>query len=198
MRWPFEEVLLIRHGETEWNLLGRRQGQLDSALSDNGRRQVDVLATLVVGTGADAVFSSPLGRARATARPIAAELGLPVHVLAHLSEVHHGHLAGLTSEDIEARWPGMLAQRERRKFDWRFPGGESYRDASERVALALEEIAASSPRRPVVVAHEMIGRMIIGKLLELSPADALTWTLSHGTILRIDPNERLTELLTPG
>ncbi len=201
MRWPFSEVLLARHGETEWNVQGRRQGQLDSPLTERGRGQAAELAALieahVAADGApDSVFSSPLGRALTTAEVIAGARRLPVRLIPSLAEIDHGEFAGLTSDEIEGRWPGSLAARERSKFSWRFPGGESYQDASTRAATAIEEIAASGSQRPIVVAHAMIGRVAIGNLLDLAPADALEWEVKHGTILCIDPNARRIEVIT--
>lgn len=204
-RWPFREVLLVRHGETEWNVQGRRQGQLDSPLTERGCRQAVALARLIdaqaaadAAAAADGVYSSPLGRSVATAEVIADARGFPVRLISSLAEIDHGEFAGLTSDEIEDRWPGALADRERSKYSWRFPGGESYDDASVRAAAAIEEIAASGLRRPIVVAHAMIGRVVIGHLLNLTPAAALVWEVKHGAILRIDPNARRAEVISSG
>ena len=70
--------LVVRHGETEWNRMGRRQGQLDSPLTEDGWRHAESVADLCVVLDADAVFSSPLGRARATADVVGSRLSLPV------------------------------------------------------------------------------------------------------------------------
>jgi probable phosphoglycerate mutase len=79
--WPFERVILVRHGETEWNRLGRRQGQLDSPLTSEGERHARAVASLVASTAVDSIFSSPLGRAHRSALIIAAKVGRPVRVL---------------------------------------------------------------------------------------------------------------------
>ncbi len=186
-----EIVLLARHGETEWNRRGIRQGQLDSALTVLGLAQAERLAVAVADQWVDAVFTSPLGRATATAEVCGARLGVPVTVIDELAEVHHGEMAGLTTAEIEERYPGRMARRAADRFEWRFPGGESYADADRRGAIALRKIATSGSRRPLVVSHEMIGRMLLRRLLGADPATAFTWDQPHDVIYRVDPT-RLT------
>ena len=119
-------------------------------------------------------------------------------ILDELAEVHHGQFAGLTNDDIEATYPGSFEARAREKYRWRFPGGESYADVDERAALALESIAASSAR-PLIVSHEMIGRMLLRHLLDLSPEDALSRKHPHNIVYRVDMvTAELTPLAVPG
>jgi broad specificity phosphatase PhoE len=100
-------VLLVRHGQSEWNAAGRWQGQADPPLSDLGRRQARAAAT-ALGT-VDAVFASDLQRAAETAAIIAAELGVgPVVVDPGLRERDAGEWSGLTRAEIERDWPGYL------------------------------------------------------------------------------------------
>jgi len=90
--------------------MGRRQGQLDSPLTENGRRHAETVADLCKALDADSVFSSPLGRARATADVVGSRLALPVVIISDLAEIDHGTFAGLTNDEIEARHPGELAR----------------------------------------------------------------------------------------
>ncbi len=136
---------------------------------------------------ADAVFSSPLGRARATAATVGSRLSQPVVVISDLSEIDHGSFAGLTNDEIEARHPGELARRADCRYTWSFPNGESYADAGVRAGSALDTIAASGATAPVVVTHEMIGRMLLRSLLRLDVADALERSLPHGCVLEVRP-----------
>lgn len=183
-----EQVVLVRHVETEWNAVGRRQGQLDSPLTRKGSAQAAALARRMHGRGIDRIYSSPLARARQTATPIAATLLLPVVELDDLAELHHGGLAGLTNEEIEERHPGELARREEQKYDWRFPGGESYFDADVRAERALQRIERDGAARPLLVTHEMLARMLIRHLLGLPPREALRWNLPHGEAVRFTAN----------
>jgi broad specificity phosphatase PhoE len=182
-----EIVLLARHGETEWNRLGIRQGQLDSGLTGRGRAQAARLAATLADQRPDRVFTSPLGRAAITARLCGDRLGLEVMVLDELAEVHHGEMAGLTATEIEERFPGQMAERAADRYEWRFPGGESYADADRRGAIALDRIAASGSLRPLVVSHAMIGRVLLRRLVGADPTTALAWDQPHDIVYRVDP-----------
>lgn len=185
MRWPFRVVRLVRHGETHWNREGRRQGQLDSPLTPSGLRHANLLANALAQTDIDALFTSPLGRARETAAVIAFVCGFDPIVVDELSEVDHGLLAGLTEAQIRDAHGAAWRDRGTRKYTWRFPGGESYHDAAHRAALALDTIAEIGAVRPALVTHEMIGRMVLMKLHGLSPADALARSLPHGEVFTV-------------
>ncbi len=181
-----EDLFLARHGETEWNTQGRRQGQLDSPLTAKGHSDTQRLITTLGPVGIDAVFTSPLGRAIATATPVAKELDLPVHVIEGLAELDHGTFAGLTNSEVETLHPGELTRRNQHKFDWQYPGGESYRSAEGRASRSLEQIAKTGTHRPFVVAHEMIGRMLAKCLTSMTAQEALEWRLPHGAVVRFE------------
>jgi len=178
-------VLLARHGQTEWNVLGRRQGQLDSPLTAAGLAQAHRHAKTLTGFDLDAIFTSPLGRASTTAAIIAEAVGLPVTVVDELAEVHHGDFTGLTNADIALRHPNAARERAKDKYNWRFPNGESYADADFRAAKALALIAQQS-RKPLIVSHEMIGRMLLRNLLAEEPAEALRRNQPHDVIYIVD------------
>jgi broad specificity phosphatase PhoE len=190
-----EVVHLARHGQTEWNVAGRRQGQLDSPLSVVGRANVERLATVLSNFPIDRLFSSPLGRAVATATIYGKSLGLSVEVVDELRELDHGMMAGLTNEEIEERFPGALAMRSKDRYRWCFPGGESYAGADERAAVALKRIDSTGAQRPLLVSHEMLGRMLLRNLLCVSAEEALEFTQPSGTVYRIDvAEERLSSI----
>ncbi|TCO30018.1 putative phosphoglycerate mutase [Kribbella steppae] len=178
----FEVVYLARHGQTEWNVEGRKQGRLDSPLTPQGLAQVRRNAALVSEEPVDGIFTSPLGRAHTTAEVFATALRLPLHVLDDLSEVDHGEWSGLTKAEVEAGWPGELAVRKQGKYGYRFPGGESYADADVRAGRALAEVAQSGARRPLLVSHEMIGRML---LKQLGVEDALSLDQPSEVVYRV-------------
>jgi broad specificity phosphatase PhoE len=180
-------VYLARHGQTEWNLARRRQGQLDSPLTADGLAQARANAARLEGRGIDTIFTSPLGRAMDTANIIAEVLCRPVVAITDLAEVNHGYCAGLTNDEIRHEYPGALEFRSRDKFEWRFPGGESYADADIRAAHALDLIAAHAPKRPLLVSHEMIGRMLLRRLAGLAVDEALATNQPHDVIYEIDP-----------
>lgn len=186
----WERVYLARHGQTEWNAQGRQQGQLDSPLTPMGIAQARGHAAALRGEDVDIVFTSPLGRARSTAGIIADELGLRVIVIDDLAEVHHGRFAGLSTQDIARRYPEELARRASDKYHWSFPDGESYADADVRAGLALKAISRYHAKRPVLVAHEMISRMLQRHLLGLEPDQALRLGHPNNVIYVLDPRSR--------
>jgi broad specificity phosphatase PhoE len=137
-------VLLVRHGQSEWNAEGRWQGQADPALSDRGRLQARE-AALAVGA-VDAIWASDLQRAAETAAIIAEGIGVgPVIVDPDLRERDAGEFSGLTRAEIEARFPGYLAD-ERRP-----PGWESDEHLLDRALRALHRVAAAAPGGDVLV-----------------------------------------------
>ena len=98
--------------------------------------------------------------------------------------------SGLTNDEIDARWPGERERRAVDKYEWRFPGGESYADADRRVARALDAVRLRPSRRPLLVAHEMVGRMVQRHLLGLDPVAALARRHPHDVVFEIDPRSR--------
>ncbi|MET7427339.1 histidine phosphatase family protein [Dactylosporangium sp. NPDC005555] len=183
----WDVVFLARHGQTQWNLQRRRQGRLDSALTHHGVAQAHRHASALQGRGIDGIFVSPLGRAIATARIINDALGLEIDVVDELAELDHGQFSGMHDEQIDAQFPGELQRRAACKYQWRFPGGESYADGDIRAAAALRQVKQRPARRPLIVAHEMIGRMLQRHLLRLDPQAALALAHPHDVVFQIDP-----------
>lgn len=131
-------LLLVRHGETDWNAEGRLQGHTDTLLNDYGRRQAAALAEDLAGDGIDVVYSSDLARARETAEIVAGHLGLPVVLEPGLREKNWGSWEGLTPMERDAT-----------EYV-----GESNADHRERTLRALRAIAERHPgRRVLVVTH---------------------------------------------
>jgi broad specificity phosphatase PhoE len=186
----WDAVFLARHGQTQWNLQRRRQGRLDSALTPNGVAQAHRHASTLQGRGIDGIFVSPLGRAVATARIISNALGLEIEVIDELAELDHGQFSGLIDDQIDAQFPGERQRRATDKYQWRFPGGESYADTETRAAKALHQVSQTPAKQPLIVSHEMIGRMLQRHLLGLDPQAALTRPHPHDVIFQIDPDSR--------
>ena len=136
-------ILLVRHGETDWNLEHRVQGHTDRPLNETGREQANALAELLADEPLDAIYSSDLARARQTAAAIAARHGLEVIELRELREKDFGTWEGLTGAEIQARFP------DAKPGSW--GDGESSDDVSERVLAVLERIAAAHVDGHIVV-----------------------------------------------
>lgn len=144
-------LLLVRHGETDWNREGRWQGHSDTHLNDSGREQAARLAAEL--DGIDVVYSSDLARARETADILAAPLEHPVHLDARLRERSFGSWEGKTASEIEAEFPGEHA----RWLAGEGPGAqdaEPFADFEARVQGFVEEVLRHhSDETVLVVAH---------------------------------------------
>ena len=145
-------LLLLRHGESEWNAQGRWQGWADPPLSALGEQQGVEAGRRLRSVGLSAVAASDLRRAMRTAKLAAAEVGLPgpVHVEPGVREYDVGEWSGLTRTEIETQWPGALhAWRQGRLVAT--PGGETRDTFVARVAAAVTRIASAHPGGTVLV-----------------------------------------------
>jgi 2,3-bisphosphoglycerate-dependent phosphoglycerate mutase len=147
-------IIVIRHGETEWNVAARIQGHGDSPLTAEGIEQAGALARRLAREEFDLLISSDLGRAMQTARRIA-ELS-PHEVIpdARFRERSFGAGEGLTYDEIDERYPGAFSRVREVDPDYAIPGGESRRQFHRRVAAAFESVVREhAGKRVVVVAH---------------------------------------------
>ena len=134
-------LLLIRHGQTEWNRAQRIQGQIDIALNDTGQRQAQSLAHALSGESIAAIYSSDLGRAHATALALARSTGAELRIDARLRERHYGAFEGLTYDEIDTDWPQQARSWRERDPAFAPDGGESLLDLQARVLPTLDSIA---------------------------------------------------------
>ena len=146
------ELLLVRHGETDWNRDRRFQGHADPPLNEMGREQAHALAAELAGERIELVYTSDLCRARETAEIVAASLGADLVALRDLREIDVGEWEGLTWPEIEERYPEGARAWHEQGFGWE--AGETYDELGERVVAALRRIAADHPeQRVLVVGH---------------------------------------------
>lgn len=134
-------LIVVRHGETHWNTEGRRQGHLDSTLTEKGRAQAEALSERFTAESCTAIYSSDLGRAYDTASIIAAKTGHEVVADERLRERHLGIFQGLDGDEIRARYPTEYEQHRNGGADHAVPSGESFREQTKRNMLCLEELA---------------------------------------------------------
>jgi glucosyl-3-phosphoglycerate phosphatase len=132
-------ILLVRHGETDWNAEGRWQGHSDRSLDDAGRAQAQLLAAHLAHVGIDLLYSSDLARARETAAAVEAATGLEARIDPDLREVDVGGLTGCSRVEVEARDPAWFRT-------WLegavagYPDGETYLDVHRRSVRAFERV----------------------------------------------------------
>ncbi|MDH7494193.1 MAG: histidine phosphatase family protein [Candidatus Saccharicenans sp.] len=162
-------ILLVRHGETEWNRIERFRGSTDIPLNENGLRQAELLARrLLAAWKPTAVYSSPLSRALKTAEASALPIKLQVMIHPGLSDINYGEWQGLTPEEVGRRWPELFERWQTNPSNLHFPGGEAIEERQRIGVAAVKEIAAAHPGETVVaVGHTVINRLIILGLLDL-------------------------------
>lgn len=183
MSWP--KLLLLRHGETEWNLARRIQGGLDSPLTALGREQAAaqgrILSRILPDFGDAALFVSPLERARATAA-IALPGSVPV-IDPRLREIHCGAWEGLTPDERRQGWPAIAADctSDLALYD-RAPGGEGLDRLTERLADFLNDLQGPS----IIVAHKVVLIVLRGMLRRLERQALHDLEAPQGVVLQIE------------
>jgi broad specificity phosphatase PhoE len=179
-------ILLLRHGETEWNLERRYQGRFDSPLTERGAAQARAIGRLLAGLPAAAaapIVASPQGRARRTAEIVREELGSvgAVRIDERLRELTLGSWDGLTYGEIEAASTGIFADGP--EWCFRAPDGESYDAFAARVGTWLGEQDDAAPI--IVIAHGLVSRVLRGLYAGLPRAVALTLPVPQDRIYRL-------------
>jgi 2,3-bisphosphoglycerate-dependent phosphoglycerate mutase len=162
------EIILVRHGETVWNRERRHQGTWDSPLTARGIAQSKALAARVALQELEALYSSDLGRAIATARHIAAASGLELRRDPRLRERHHGIFQGRTVPEIEEGFTDDYELYKTGPADYAIPGGESIQSHFDRVWPCIEEIAGlHRGGRVAVVTHGGVLGLLVRHILGL-------------------------------
>ncbi|MGA8863438.1 MAG: histidine phosphatase family protein [Gallionella sp.] len=133
-------ICFIRHGETDWNVEKRIQGQIDIPLNETGRAQALAMAFNAAHHNFDAIYSSDLVRAHDTANMLAARRGIEINILPQLRERHYGIFQGLTAAEGKVRHPEAHARYLARDPDYDFDSGESMHNLARRVAAAVHEM----------------------------------------------------------
>ena len=161
------EFLLIRHGQTDWNLEGKYTGQSDIPLNETGRAQAHEAASQLRTDPPDIIYSSDLLRAFNTAKIIAADLGMKIHQDARLREIHQGAWEGLHFNEIKSRFADEFAAREDNPLEVAPPGGETVGQVQARVLEAVKEIIKAHPSgRVAIVSHGLSLAIIKAYALE--------------------------------
>jgi broad specificity phosphatase PhoE len=157
------DLWLVRHGQTDWNIAGRWQGQSPDAPALNavGRAQAFALQDQIKNAKISAVYTSDLPRSRQTAELIAPVLGPRVTPEPRLREMHLGRWEGMLSSDIKAQFRKELAERADDPLHARAPGGESPLEVARRVVAAVDEIAVRHREESVLIVAHGISLAII-------------------------------------
>ena len=169
------DLWLVRHGQTDWNLTGRWQGQSPDApsLNEAGRKQALILLDQLKNVHLSAIYSSDLARSQQTAELIANHLGLGVNLESRLREMHLGKWEGMLSDEIKSQYPQELAERACNPLHARTPCGESAMQVARRVIPAVDEIGKMHHDKPVLIVAHGISLAIIICLARGIPLDKL-------------------------
>jgi len=169
------KLCLVRHGQTEWNLQGRYQGQSDVPLNRDGIAQAHSLARQLQGQTFAAIYSSDLKRAKETALIIADAMHLPVIFEPRLREINQGEWEGQQVDKIRERYENLWQMRSLDPAGLRPPGGETVGELAERIQAALDDIAQLHPGLSVlIVSHGLALATALCKVRSMPIGQAYT------------------------
>jgi broad specificity phosphatase PhoE len=167
------EVVLVRHGETEWTRTRQHTGRTDIPLTEEGRRQAHLVGEALEGRSFGLVLTSPLRRARETCE--LAGFGDPAQTREELAEWDYGQYDGRTTAEIREERPGWSLWRDG------VPGGETAADVGRRADRVIEELRAAGVDA-LLFGHGHQLRVLAARWLGLDPSDGRLFYLSTGTI----------------
>lgn len=188
-------ILLLRHAETDWNRERRFQGWRDVPLSATGREQAESAARLLAATRIDAVWSSPLARARDTAAIIAAPHRLAVQESEAFREMGFGDWEGLTRDEVRERYPDAHRAWAETPHEAAWPGAEPLAAVRGRALAGLEALRAAHTGQTIcLVSHGITGRLLILEALGLGPDRLWSFQLSSTGISELEFRDDWTTL----
>lgn len=163
-------LIIVRHGESEWNRIGRYQGQLDAPLSQLGLRQAEALAERLRDEPLDRIFTSPLQRAARTAAAIARHHpDLPFETEPALLEINHGDWQGLMSDQVIARYAAGLREWRAHPTRAQMPGGESFSNILKRVLDFKEQLCVEHQGANILVStHDVVVKILVADALGMN------------------------------
>jgi len=190
-------ILLVRHGETQWNREKRFQGQIDVPLNENGKRQGQQAAEFLKEIPLRYAVTSPLLRPKETAEIILQyHPNVTLEFEDDLKEISHGLWEGKFEEEIAAEYPGMLEQWQLSPETVQMPEGENLQDVWDRAIAAWNQIVDTAANRPepgitMVVAHDAINKAILCHVAGLGPESFWRFKQGNGAVSVIDYPEGL-------
>jgi probable phosphoglycerate mutase len=192
------KLFLVRHGETEWNKLGRFQGQNDNSLNELGLAQARDTARAAISWKPAALYSSPLCRTMQVAEEISRLVGISVIPDPRLKELDLGELEGVTGEEMRTGWPKVYQTWRNDPQAVMMPGGESLVQLQERTWQVLQSLENAHGQGDVivVVSHNFAIRALCGKLLGLPLSHFHRMYLSLGSVSTMEKNSLGWRLLT--
>ncbi len=161
------EIILARHGETEWNVSEIFRGRADIGLNQTGIRQAELLAKYLSDKKIEAVYSSPLKRALKTAEIIATYHQLNVEIAPGLNDFDFGEWNGLALREVKERYAEVFAEWAQHPEKVKIPGGETLDGVRERAVKVVAEVIKKHEDSIVLVSHRVVSKILICALLGL-------------------------------
>ena len=190
-------IYLCRHGQTEFNAIGRRQGQVDSNLTPLGQAQATAMGRRLASLNLPdfRIYASPLGRAHHSARLIAAELGHAAITLdPRLMEIGMGSWDGKTDLEIDTAHPGLRASVPPEAWWFHSPDGESYTTFAARLAEALQAIQSDPTPVKIIVAHAVVSRVIRAHWAGLTEMESHRLPVPQDAFFALTGGKKITEI----
>ena len=173
------EIILARHGETEWNVEEVFRGRIDIELNETGIKQAELLAEYLSSTKIDAIYSSPLKRASKTAGIIAGYHKLDVEIAPGLIDFDYGKWQGLPHQKVKDKYKELYALWVSHPDRVKIPAGESLNEVRERAMSVVDDVIAKYKGTVVLVAHRVVNKVLICALLGLD--NSHFWNIRQDT-----------------
>lgn len=186
------KLVLVRHGQSQWNLENRFTGWVDVPITDKGAEEARKAGAVLKGLKFDLGFTSALKRAQQTLDIILEVIGqkdLPIERDEAINERHYGDLQGLNKDETREKFGAEQVHIWRRSYDVRPPGGECLKDTADRALPYFEEKIlphAKAGKNVIVAAHGNSLRAIVMKLDDLSKEEVLELNIATGTPITYD------------
>ena len=173
------EIILARHGETEWNVAEVFRGRSDVELNETGIKQAKLLAEYLSDLKLDAIYSSPLKRALTTAEMIASYHKLDVEITPGLIDFDYGEWQGLPHQEVKDKYKELYAQWIRNPHQVKMPVGESLDEVRKRAIGVIDNVIAKYQGTVVLVSHRVVNKVLICALLGLD--NSHFWNIRQDT-----------------
>ncbi len=173
------EIILARHGETEWNVTEVFRGRIDVELNETGIKQTELLAEYLSGVKIQAIYSSPLKRALRTAEVIASHHKLNIKVTPGLIDLDFGKWQGLPNQEVKDKYKEFYAEWISSPDKVKIPAGESLENVRERATGVVNEVIAKYEGIVILVSHRVVNKVLICALLGLD--NSHFWNIKQDT-----------------
>ena len=173
------EIILARHGETEWNVEEIFRGRIDIELNETGIKQAELLAEYLSEVKIEAIYSSPLKRALRTTEVIASHHKLAVEITPALIDFNYGKWQGLPHQEVKDKYNELYTEWTSRPDKVKIPAGESLNDVRKRAIGVVDEVTAKYEGTVVLVSHRVVNKVLICALLGLD--NSHFWNIRQDT-----------------